>query len=237
MAKERFVVFSTRAGFLTGSDKYDSDSIVFVNDAQEPGIYTHTYGWLSLPTNATANQILSYVEGKAKWIDKDYYNKSEVDQKIEDVDVSDQLVDYAKTEYVDGKIEEVEAKIPSLEGYATESWVEGKKYATQTELANVKSEILGGAGQDYDTLKEIETWITEHQDLYQALVQGLATKATIEYVDEKVEELEGKITELETKVDEAGYATEDYVDGKVEELEDKVYTKEEVDAMWAWGEY
>lgn len=56
----------------------------------------------------------------------------------------------------------------------------------QSMIAQAKSDIIGGAGQDYDTLKEIETWINDHQDLYQALVQGLATKATITYVDEEL---------------------------------------------------
>lgn len=233
MAKERFVVFSSLAGFKAGSDKYDNDSIVFVNDPQEPGIYTHTYGWITLPSNAAANQILSFVEGKAKWIDKDYYSKEEVDQAIEDVDVSDQLTEYAKTEDVESKI------------------------------AQAKSEILGGAGQDYDTLKEIETWISTHQDLYQALVSAIAEKATKEEVEAlkseiegtledyaKTEDVESKIAqakqEIESAIEENDYASTEYVDGKVSELnteiekkadKDKVYTKEEVDAMWAWGEY
>lgn len=49
-------------------------------------------------------------------------------------------------------------------------------------LTNLKSEILGGAGEDYDTLKEIEEWIEEHQDLYQALISTVSQKATKEEV-------------------------------------------------------
>ena len=50
-------------------------------------------------------------------------------------------------------------------------------------LTNLKSEILGGAGEDYDTLKEIEEWIEEHQDLYQALIATVSQKATKEEVN------------------------------------------------------
>lgn len=48
------------------------------------------------------------------------------------------------------------------------------------KLTNLKSEILGGAGEDYDTLKEIEEWVLEHQDIYQALVSTVSQKSTKE---------------------------------------------------------
>lgn len=268
MAKERFIVFSSLAAFNAGSDKYDKDSIVFVKDPAEPGIYTHNYGWVTLPSNGAANQILSFIEGKAKWMDKDYYTKAEVEEKLEEIDVTDQLVDYAKSEDVTKEINEaveaVEKKIPSLEGYAKEEWVEAKGYITEASLepyaktaeveskiSAVKSEILGGAGQDYDTLKEIETWINAHQDLYQALLQTLATKATTEYVDEQIEALEdvyakkeelaGTLEDYAKKVEvtaEIAEALEDYVtEEEVDQKLEGYYSKEEVDAMWAWGEY
>lgn len=47
-----------------------------------------------------------------------------------------------------------------------------------TQLANLKSEIIGGAGEDYDTLKEIEEWISTHQDLYEGLLSAIAQRAT-----------------------------------------------------------
>lgn len=195
MAAERFIIFSSKAGFDAGSDKYDGNSIVFVKDADEPGIYTHSFGWVSLPNNAVADQILSFVEGKAKWIDKDYYNKSEVDAKIEDVDVSDQLVDYAKTVDVEKAISD-----------ATDALYSNDEI--DAKITAAKSEILGGAGEDYDTLKEIEQWISEHKDLYDALVAANATKT---YVDEAIDAIETKLE---------GY-----------------YTKAEVDALFEWGEY
>lgn len=196
---ERFIIFSSKAAFDAGSDKYDGNSIVFVKDPNEPGIYTHNFGWITLPSNAVADQILSFVEGKAKWIDKDYYTKGEVDSKIADIDVTDQLTEYAKTSDVETKIEEA---------------IDSAKSEIDTKITSIKSEILGGAGEDYDTLKEIEQWISEHQDLYEALIAANATK---EYVDGKVEDL----------VSEAD------VDAKLGDY----YTKEEVDALFEWGEY
>ena len=66
------------------------------------------------------------------------------------------------------------------------------------KLTNLKSEILGGAGEDYDTLKEIEEWVKEHEDLYQALISTVSQKATKEeikdmatqtYVNEEFEKI------------------------------------------------
>ena len=79
-------------------------------------------------------------------------------------------------EAIQSKISAVDAKLADY----------SKTTDIQSMIAQAKSDIIGGAGQDYDTLKEIETWINDHQDLYQALVQGLATKATITYVDEEL---------------------------------------------------
>lgn len=82
---------------------------------------------------------------------EDYATKSYVDSKISEIDVTDQLKDCAKTADVEKKINEVKAEIPSLEGYATESWVEEQEYlkehqdisglATKVELESAKSEL------------------------------------------------------------------------------------------------
>lgn len=47
------------------------------------------------------------------------------------------------------------SQIPSLEGYATESWVLGKGYATVSDLDGRINALINGAPQAYDTLKEI----------------------------------------------------------------------------------
>lgn len=73
------------------------------------------------------------------------------------------------------------------------------------KLTNLKSEILGGAGEDYDTLKEIEEWVKEHEDLYQALISTVSQKATKEEIKDMATqtyvngELEKVIEELNKK--------------------------------------
>lgn len=47
------------------------------------------------------------------------------------------------------------SQIPSLSGYATESWVLGKGYATTSDLDVRINALINGAPQAYDTLKEI----------------------------------------------------------------------------------
>lgn len=109
-------------------------------------------------------------------------------QSIKPLTEHQPLTEYAKTEEVDNKLAN-KADKTELEGLATETFVTSKGYLTEvpseyaktadieSKIANVKSEIIGGAGQDYDTLKEIETWVTKHQDLYTGLVTTVGQKA------------------------------------------------------------
>lgn len=70
----------------------------------------------------------------------------------------------------------------ALQKYQEKDGLDLSDYITSdkliTQLANVKSEILGGAGEDYDTLKEIEEWINTHEDLYQGLLSAISNRAT-----------------------------------------------------------
>lgn len=45
-----------------------------------------------------------------------------------------------------------------------------------TAVSTAINGVIGGAGEAYDTLKEIETWATEHGDLYTQLVEAVAGK-------------------------------------------------------------
>jgi hypothetical protein len=90
-----------------------------------------------------------------------YATETYVDEKVAAVDVSDQLVDYAKKTEVPTKISQlendsgyltghqdisglatkdevkaVEEKIPSIDGLATQEWVEGKNYLTEHQSLN-----------------------------------------------------------------------------------------------------
>lgn len=142
---------------------------------------------------------------------------------------------------LDKYLKEFSDKSVNLEGIATEEWV-------NQAITNAKSEILGGAGEDYDTLKEIETWVTEHQDLYEALISGIVTKeeisdmATQAWVNaqnfltehQSLEEY-SKTSEIESKITDAtnDMATQTWVESQQylkehQSLED-YYTKSEID--------
>ena len=73
------------------------------------------------------------------------------------------------------------------------------KLYTDTEVAAVKNELLNGAGEAYDTLKELGDLINENQDALEALELVAAGKADKDH-----------------KHDE--YATETYVDEKIAEI-------------------
>ena len=95
--------------------------------------------------------------------------------------------------YVDAKISQVESEIPSLEGYATESWVEGKGYLTEHQ------DITGKADVSY-----VDAQISD----VEAQIPSLEGYATETYVDTKISEVESEIPSLD------GYATESWVEGK-----------------------
>lgn len=49
-------------------------------------------------------------------------------------------------------------------------------------MSELKAELIGGASEDYDTLKEIEDYINTHGEEAMALVQTIAGKASLEDV-------------------------------------------------------
>lgn len=116
------------------------------------------------------------------------------------------------------EVDEVEDKIPSLDGYATEEWVEGKGYLTEHQpLKTINGEEITGEGNieiagggvsieevddeieskltGYATEQWVEDkgYLTEHQD-----ISNLATKDELDDVEKSIPDL-------------TGYATEKYV--------------------------
>lgn len=78
-----------------------------------------------------------------------------------------------------------------LTGYATEKWVESKKYLTShqdlseyaktsevdSKISTAKSDLIGGAPATYDTLKEIADYIEKHKEVEIALNAAIGNKA------------------------------------------------------------
>jgi hypothetical protein len=156
---------------------------------------------------------------------ENYYTKSQVDKLIEDINVSgvteeevDEKIASAKTE-IENEIPTVPSNVSafvndvpyltehqSLDGYATEQWVEDKHYITGVDLSN------------YATLQDIPTsntaftndagYLTQHQ--------SLEDYATTAYVN----------TQISSQ-------TADFVSG--EELSSYTYDKSTIDSKIAQG--
>lgn len=168
----------------------------------------------------------------------DFLKKTANGEEWAEVEIPEVVIDKALNDSSTNPVENkavkaaIDAVVASLEDYATTSEME-------SAIAAAKSEIIGGAGEDYDTLKEIEEWVEEHQDLYEALVNGLSTKATTDYVDGELAKKADK-TELEAvKTDLTNnYYTSSQVDGLLGTLESAIgsieaYTEEEILAIFS----
>lgn len=67
--------------------------------------------------------------------------------------------------------------IPSLDGYATQSWVMGKGYATTSDLDARIDALVNGAPAAFDTLKEIADVLQGNVDSIGDILTTLGTKA------------------------------------------------------------
>ena len=139
----------------------------------------------------TDTNSLVQVDGNGRAIfDNDSFSNAGVGTQIPTVrSIKTELSQYLKTGDVD------------LDAYVTSE-------SLTSDLTNLKSEILGGAGEDYNTLKKIEEWVEEHQDLYQALISTISEKAG--------------------KDENADMATQTYVEGEVDTLIEELGKKSNV---------
>ena len=95
-----------------------------------------------------------------------------------------------------------EIKTLGAEGIKTLAQIMARHDAATLETArqeiaeiknNVKAEIIGGASEDYDTLKEIADYIEQHSDVTEALNAAIGNKAdktTVEALDTRVSAIE-----------------------------------------------
>lgn len=120
---------------------------------------------------------------------ENYYNKSEVDQKISEIDITDELENYYDKSEIDQKFKESEV---DLTGYAKESYVDGKI-----------SDLIGSAPETYNTLQEIAEYIEEHKSVEIALNEAIGTKANkteLQEVKESVEEINESVDGLDSRL-------------------------------------
>lgn len=160
-------------------------------DVREPGIETSAEQMRKLvknsssenaKTDSTQDKAIKANKNEIKKVANDLnslknnvYTKSQADSKF--LTEHQSLEDYAKKADVYTK-EEVDAKIPEdvdLTGYAKEEYVDNKI-----------SELIAGAPDELDTLKEAADAIKANIDNINALSSGLTAKADVAYVDEKI---------------------------------------------------
>ena len=118
--------------------------------------------------------------------------------------------------------QEVDDKIPSLDGYATEQWVEDKNYLTEhqsledyakkSDIPDV-SEFIKEIPSEYITEEELngKGYLTSIPDTYVTdgeLSTAISDKVSQNALNEAIEGVENKIPSLD------GYATEQWVENK-----------------------
>lgn len=133
-----------------------------------------------------------------------YYNREEVDNKIDDITFEVDLSDYATHTWVEGEI----ANTLTEKNYATQNYV--KNQIAEAQLKEVMVDLSGLATKD--ELKEYATELYVENAIAQASIGGnggsvdLSNYATKAYVNSAVKD---------AQVDLTGYATKTYVDNKI----------------------
>lgn len=209
-------------------------------DVREPGIETGVEQMRKLVKNSSSENAkadsaqdkaikankneIKKVANDLNSLKNNVYTKSQADSKF--LTEHQSLEDYAKKADVYTK-EEVDAKIPEdvdLTGYAKEEYVDNKI-----------SELIAGAPDELDTLKEAADAIKTNIDSISTIAAGLDAKAnaadvyTKDEVDAKIEPLAVK-TEVDTLIDQEAAARESLaneVSNKANTAD--VYNKNEVD--------
>lgn len=131
----------------------------------------------------------------------------------------------ASVEYVDNKVAAIE--IPSIEGLASEdtvmSYMEAmtnriesleipsvEGLASETYVNDKIRQVIGEAPETLDTLQELASAITYNDGIISALDAAITSKASVEYVDNKVAAIE--IPSID------GLASTEYVDNKIDSI-------------------
>ena len=155
----------------------------------------------------------------------DYYTKTEIDLKFDNIDIPEvDITGLATEEFVEEAIASIE--MPSVDGLATESYVDNaianiehptvdlEPYAKKTDLPSLEglatesyvdnkvANLINAAPETLDTLGEVAAALAENQDVVDALNASISNKAN----KDEIPSIEGLASE--TYVDEAIAAIE-----------------------------
>lgn len=140
-------------------------------------------------TNEDVEGLKTYVDESIAGIPKpdmsEYYTKTEVDEAIENVDVSDQLENFYTKEEVDTAISNVDVT-DQLADYAKQSWVEEQRYIKTEDASDIfaiKSDIPTIPGNvsafandaGYSTVTYVDTEIDKVEQSITNLIGGAPT--------------------------------------------------------------
>ena len=149
-----------------------------------------------------------------EWVENYSYSKQEVDSKLSqkaDKTEIPSLTGYATETWVDGKLTSYAKKtdIPSLTGYATETWVDGKltSYAKKTDIPSL-------TGYATELWVQNQGYLTEHQPLKTINGQSIVGEGNIEIEGGSGVTIEQVDAEIDSKL--TGYATKEELNSKAD---------------------
>lgn len=179
---------------------------------------------------ATKNEVADLKATVSTKADKaTTYSKTEVDEKIAGVDVSDQLVDYAKTADVDNKIDAVKTSTNTELGKKLDKTT----YATDKLSFADKTETNNAINTVSDNLSAETTRATNAENTLTTEVAKKANSADV-YNKTQVDEKLSKKTAI--KDENGNVITEMIIDNSAADDSVEVYTKEQCDnrfmKMW-----
>lgn len=119
------------------------------------------------------------------------------------------------SEYINS--DEFQSKFAELDIIENNYYTKTKIDEIMDGLCNkVKSDIIGSAKEDFDTLGEISEWIEKHPDMYNALIEQISKKVNIEDFIKEIEEL----TEKNNSTNETCQSIKSSVDINTDKIKD-----------------
>lgn len=103
----------------------------------------------------SGNVHITYFVNPKTYADKEFYTKEKVDELLSNVEATVE-VDAELSETSENPVQN-KVITAELANYATTAEVESK-------ITEKVAEIVAGAPEDFDTLKEMSDWLTEHED-------------------------------------------------------------------------
>lgn len=128
----------------------------------------------------SGNVHITYFVSPKTYADKEFYTKEKVDELLVEATIE---VDTELSEMSENPVQN-KVITAELASYATTAEVENK-------VTEKVAEIVAGAPEDFDTLKEMSDWLTEHEDSAAAMNTAIQKNTTdIETANGKIETLD-----------------------------------------------